>query len=235
MITLTETQARVIEIITESPDTKTFRLRLDTPFSFIPGQFVMLTVDVPSQEKPLKRAYSVASSPQKNHMDITIKQEHKGIVSTYMVTEVKKGDVFILKGPYGAFALHDEQAKEIVCIGAGSGVTPFRSMVHHIKEKNLNINTLLFFSAKTEQDIIFRQDFEQSEQEMDNFSYIVTLTQPSDTWKGKRGRFTHSLIKEHTQDPNYYFICGPPAMVDDIRKQLITDGIAAEKIKVEKY
>lgn len=225
----------VSEIFQETPDTKTLRFSLDKPMAFIPGQFVMLSVNIPDKEKPEKRAFSFSSSPlRQDYFDLTIKKEFKGLVSGFLVDTIKEGDRFFIKGPYGKFKLDNDDMKEVVLIGAGSGIAPLRSMLQYILDKKLDTKVTLFFSVKKPEDIIFKEELEQLHKDHDNFTYVLAVTQVEHE-HGHSGRINIDLIKMHTINPEAYFICGPTPMVNSIRQQLYDDGVPKENVKTEKW
>ena len=227
-----EINCTVSEIFQETPDTKTFRIK--KPFSFIPGQFAMVSINLPHRDKPEKRAYSFSSCQTKEYMDLTIKKEKKGLVSKYFIEEVKKGTELVLKGPYGLFKLEHEGVKEVVLIGGGSGIAPMRSIIQYILDNKKDIKLTLFFSVKKKEDIIFEKELEKYHQQYENFNYILTVTNEENKELNK-GRISLDMIQKHTMNPDKYFICGPHPMVNSIRGQLMEKGVKKKDIKVEKW
>src|SRR5215470_13260139 len=97
-----EFDATVTEIIIETADTKTLRFIRPTEFTFIPGQFVNITLSIPG-ERRVRRAYSIASSPLEETLDLTVRRMADGFVSRILTDEVAVGQRLSLKGPYGRF------------------------------------------------------------------------------------------------------------------------------------
>ncbi len=235
MTPVKELTLNVKEIITETPDTKTIRLHLSEPFPFIPGQWVVVTVNIPDKANPEKRAYSISSSPSNtDYLDLTVKKEPEGIVSTYLVDNLKLKSTLKIKGPFGKF-IYDQKAKEISLVGAGSGIAPLRSILQFILHNKQDTLITLFFSVRTTHDIIFKNEFEELSKHHKNFKYIQTVTQPDSSWKGLSERITADLISQHTANPDLFFLCGPPKMVDSVKHQLEQKGVDTKKIRTEKY
>src|SRR5215510_11818413 len=57
----------------------------------LPGQFVVLRLPVQSGVPPLLRSYSLSNLPGSAYYRVTIKQEEKGVASTYLRTRIKPG------------------------------------------------------------------------------------------------------------------------------------------------
>ena len=106
-------QLRVARIFQETPDVKTFRLMDpgggDLSFTYQPGQFLVLTVT--PDGKPLKRSYTIASTPtQRHYCEITIKREAQGKVSAYLHDRLKEGDLLDVVAPQGKFTFSGKEA-----------------------------------------------------------------------------------------------------------------------------
>ncbi len=232
-----EYDVELSEIITETPETKTFRFDMkgkDLPF--LPGQFVMLTVDIPGAGITT-RPLSIASSPlEKDIMDLTVKKFPDGVMSSFLCDGAKVGDVYKIKGPYGVFTL-DETANQVVFIAAGSGIAPFRSMWRYILEKRLDIDITLIFSSKTRDFIIFQKELDDINNN-GNVRVVHALTRNTNPqWNGYARRIDKEMIREVIQifDNKLFYACGPPAMCESSQKALLELGVPAEKIKLEKY
>lgn len=230
---------KVINVIEETPDTRTIRFEVDPSFSFKPGQFVMVNADVivNGEKKFIKRAYSISSSPfKKGYIDLTVKTYETGLVSKRLYF-MKKDETMEITGPFGHFIFDENTHKHIALIGAGSGITPLMCMMRYIQDKNLNnIEVDIIYSSKTPDDIIFREEFLRNSKR--NIKINLTITRPAekDTWK-LTGRIDEEMIKHCIKDINspYYYVAGPTQMVEDTEKLLKSLGVKEEKIKLERF
>ncbi len=218
----------------ETHDTKTFYTE-HTGEAYHPGQFYMVGVMIDGKE--VKRAYSLSTSPTEKELGFTIKVTPGGVFSTYAFTNLNVGDEVTVSGPYGKFYYNDEK-EPINLIGAGSGIVPLRGILQYIADKGYDLPVKLFFSNKTEQDIIYKDYFEHMKQKTDIFTYYYTLTAltENDTWDGARGRITKEILEQEMDNlDGISSICGSPEFVRAIEAALKEMGVPEEKIKTEKY
>lgn len=219
-----------------SPDVTSFTLAFQpgVEFHFHAGQFVMLNLHN-AEKKLVRRAYSIASSPsKKNAIELCVKIYPDGKASTIFET-LRGGETLDLEGPYGKFVLKDGAA-EIVFIGAGAGIAPLRSMIHHLFEQKTTKKVTLFFGFRNKHDFLYQDELMKLAHQHKNFTLIVSASQPpTTTWKHDTGRINFVLQKylKNTVSEKEFFICGPPAMVQDTKKALEELGFKKEKVYVD--
>jgi len=229
----------VKEIISETDTAKTLRLAAenrDLP-PFQAGQYIALYLDI--NEIKTSRPYSISSSPNnREYYDITIRRVENGLVSNFLLDEVKEGDTLESSGPSGTFhynpIIHD---KTLVCLAGGSGITPFMSMIDDIVERNLDRDLYLFYGNTTLDDAIGHHRLTEISKQHKCINYIPVIENPKNTYTGKTGFITSDLIKEVLADMNQksFFICGPQAMYDFCLPELFALGIPEKNIKKEMY
>ncbi|MBD3318867.1 oxidoreductase [Candidatus Woesearchaeota archaeon] len=214
----------------ETPTTITLHFTTEKEISFQAGQWYLF--DAIIDEKKIKRAYSISSAPSKNEADVTVTLVENGIFSTYLHS-LQPGDTINAEGPYGRFII-DEDATELVLIGAGSGIAPLMSIIRTIIKKNLDIKVTLLYSSKTQENIIFYNELTQlSKRETIHVHHTLTVEQ----WNGMTGRINKDKIEHLVTDfstPTFY-ICGPPLMVNAVQHILLEKNVEAQRIKTERY
>src|SRR3989344_1561966 len=203
---------------------------------FKPGEFFM--IEFLREQKIPKRSYSVSSSPtRKGILELTVKQMPEGWISK-LLNEAEPGEEFMLDGPWGHFVFDETKMKQIVLIGAGSGIAPFRCFCKYIIDKKLDTKITFVYSNKTEEDIICKDDILEFAKQINGLDLTLTLSrEQKDGYQV--GRADDALIKKiiskQAGADAFYFICGPPTMVADTEKLLLENGIVKDKIKTEKY
>ncbi|MCR4335986.1 MAG: FAD-binding oxidoreductase [archaeon] len=225
---------KIVKVTRETPDTNTLSFQGAEKMDFKPGQFLM--IEFLRKEKIPKRAYSISSSPTRNeNVEITVKEMPGGWVSK-LLNECNKEEEFLIDGPYGHFIFDEKEMKEIVMIGAGSGVAPYRGFCHYIIDKKIPIKATFVYSSKTEEDVIFLNQLRKFEKQIPNLDLILTLTREEK--KGfHNGRIDDVMIKEIISKYNdpYFFLCGPPKMVQSVKELILANGIDKDKVKQEIY
>ena len=223
----------------ELPDTKTVRFQWPEGYApdFKTGQFITtFWPDTPTY----KRAYSLSSCAlDRGFFEVTIKREGK--MGTRVVDWAKAGDKIMILPPTGRFLpVYDPPGKHLICIAGGSGVTPFRGFAREATRRQLDTRITILYSVRTTNDIIFRQEFQQLEQENEHFDFYVTCTRlhPDDPWSGRRGRISAEWVREHIHDPanTVFYACGTNELVE-ATEQLVLDELKLpkEQMKTEKW
>lgn len=217
---------RIADILLETADTKTFRLVGEKPtlFTFKPGQFVTLNLNIDGKE--VKRSYSISSSPSRPHaLDLTIKRVPGGLVSNWMCDKLVLGDKLGVRGPSGKFSCFNYPSRKMLFIGAGSGITPVMSMLRWIVDTAADVDVLMLVSARSPQDIIFRKELEWISSRHSGVRVVVTVTgcwTGSDSWIGLKGRCDARMLKWLVPDLNdrHAFMCGPGTFMDAVTDAL---------------
>jgi ferredoxin-NADP reductase len=232
---------RVARIFEETPDVKTFRLIAagvgPLPFRYLPGQFLSLTVR--PNDKPVRRSYTIASSPtQRDYVEITVKRIEQGVVSGHLHDQVKEGDQLEVAAPFGTFTFTGKEADNIVLIGGGVGITPLMSIVRYLTDHGWPGGIFLLYSCRTSRDFLFREELQYLQRRYANLHVVATMTRAAGTeWMGPTGRLTKELLAQSV--PNLasqrIHLCGPPSMMDAFQGLLAELGVPKEQVKTESF
>lgn len=204
------------------------------PLDFQPGQFFMIDI-LDGNPQKAQRSYSIESSPSnKEFFSICIKLIEGGRGSNYFKS-LKVGDECNFIGAYGRFVLQDSE-KDIVMVATGTGVAPFMSMLRVLWDKGFNKPVTLYFGVKNESDLFYLDILQQWEQEHDNFTLLITLSDPPAGWKGLKGRVTTHL-EDAMIDPGNtsIYLCGNGGMIKDVREMMLAKGVQKEDIHFEQF
>ena len=230
-IPIQEYKLKIIEIIDETPDIKTFRVE-NKNIPFYPGQFFMVRFE---DSEAFRRAYSVASSPtQKHYIDITMNLVGE---FTKRLWQAKIGDFLLFKGPYGKFYFDETLNNDLILIGGGLGITPLMSIIRYCDDKGLKNKIRLIYSVRTPRDIIYTEEIKKLKGQNNNFDYTITITRQDDKilWTGKTGRIDIDLLKSNINNVgnSLYFLCGPISFVKSAIQMLESLGAKKEQIKTD--
>ena len=218
--------SRIIKIEKESSTTRRFWVEVEDvdKLDFQAGQFV--TMDLPIHEKRLKRwrSYSIANAPDgTNVLEFCIVLLEGGAATEYLFNESEVGTSIRFKGPSGGFVLPDKIDTDLVMICTGTGVAPFRSMIHDLINKNKPFQHIhLIFGTRHQEGILYREEFEKLAKERDDFDYSIALSRDVN-WDGHQG-YVHPIYLEayskQRSDVDFY-ICGWSNMIDEAVENLI--------------
>ena len=225
-----------IEKITEL----TWRFWIEIPevdrFDFKPGQFV--TLDLPIHEKPNKRwrSYSISSWPNgTNEFELVIVLMEGGIGTKYLFDQIQVGSELMLRGPQGVFVLPDPIEKDLFFICTGTGIAPFRSMLHYITEHNVPHKKIyLIFGTRTKANLLYHDEMRELATVIENFHYVPTLSR--EEWEGKKG-YVHEIYEEFARErqPAEFMLCGWKNMIDEAKKRIAELGYDRKCIHQELY
>ncbi len=229
---------QVIRIEEETHTTKRFWIQVPelTIFDFIPGQFI--TCDLPIHEKANKRlrSYSIASRPDEtNIFELIIVRDKMGSGTQYLFDNVSVGSNLIFRGPQGIFTLKEPLEKDLFLICTGTGIAPFRSMLHHIKNKNIpHKNITLIFGCRTKANLLYYEEMKSLETSLVGFKFIPTLSRES--WAGATG-YVHPVYEAICKDkqPATFLLCGWMGMIDEAKKRIMDLGYDKKDIYEEIY
>ena len=216
--------------LAQSVTDNTFLLRVDRPkdLELTPGAAVRVEVDTPSGKD--FRVLSLASAPQKDKIEFAVGVSDSEFKQSLM--KLKPGQSVSLSKAKGS--MNFDPTKPTVMIAGGIGITPFRSMIQHVKDNKLDTPMHLYYSNKSQ--IPFGDEFVKAAEEGDNLSLTTILSQPNKDWKGPKGRiddkFLAAEVPKLPGDAKYYIV-GPPAMVTGTKDNLIKLGVKPEDIQIE--
>lgn len=208
-------------------------------FHFFPGQYIRITLPIQSPEKRSdSKFFTISSAPQNN--------EHIIVTTREGISEFKK-ELFLLKqnqkvqifGPLGGFYLSQAPETDVVFLAGGIGITPFYSMLTHLKTQRLPRSITLIASFTNKEDILFFHELKECSLINPNIQSIFTLTgnDLSGEWHGETGRINEQMVKKYTAQltaPHYYIV-GPLSMVSQTEELLMSLGIPETHIKLELF
>jgi len=238
---------KVTRIEDETWDTKTFFLEDSVeggcPFDYIAGQYLTLRFDKIA-ERPVARSYTMSSSPnQPGFSALTIKRVEHGLVSNWMCDSLKVGDEVKALGPIGKFCYDPNTFQpHLIMLGAGSGVTPFVSMVRQYADKlgqeGAPKEMTLLVAYRSKIDLISWDELRELNK-IPGVNIVTTLTredaQDEGFLHGRPDAQMFSRVLEGTYANSSYMTCGPEAMMELFVEFLKEKGVPPEHIHLESF
>ena len=222
--------------VVETPKAMSLMFELPEWTGHLAGQHidVRLTAEDGYQAE---RSYSIASAPGEQHLTITVDTIPDGEVSPFLTQELMIGETIEIRGPIGGFFVWDHAfGGPILLVGGGSGIVPLRSMLRHWADLQSEPTAArLLYSARTEEDIIYRQEFaELAGVESIDVRIALTREWPPD-WDGLRGRIGKPALEAAAWPSGLTYICGPTPFVEAVSSTLVQLGHDPASIKTERF
>jgi CDP-4-dehydro-6-deoxyglucose reductase len=238
-------KAILTNVIKETPTVSRFYLKPESKPYFKPGQFVSL--DLPIDEKPSRRIrhYSIANAPSQDTYELIIVKKPGGLGTDYLWKSAI-GTEITYEGPSGIMVMGDMTKKNYIFICTGTGISPFKSMLEHIRENKIETGDIhLVFGARNKESILYYNDMIQLEKDLPQFKYHIILSR--EPWNGNQG-YVHTVYEsilnkyfEQIENESYnnldmeFFICGWKEMVKQAKSNLQSLGFDKNQIKIEIY
>ena len=158
--TARELRGRIEQVIPETDDAATIVIRPGWGWSYNhkPGQYVGIGIQV--KGKFHWRSYSVSSPPKRDGrtIAITVRAMPEGFLSTHLVKGLEPGTIIRLAEPNGDFVLPEPPPKKMLCLVAGSGITPVMAMLRTLDRRDTMPDVMVVYSSPTKERMIFRDE-----------------------------------------------------------------------------
>ena len=195
--------------------------------AFQPGQAIAVTVSDRNSGSSLLRYYSLASPPHASQQLVLLLNSHdRGKGSTFLL-ENEIGAELQISGPHGSFILQQGTDHELLFVGTGTGIAPLWSMMATLLAESSSQPITLLWGLRNESDRYYLRELERWKSHHKNFSYVLTLSQPSSAWNGSTGRVTDWLQRYSTAERVAAYVCGNRGMVKEVTDLLHEKGAHA--------
>lgn len=216
---------KILEVENVTHDVKRFRCEKPEGYNFIPGQATEVSINkIGWQEE--RRPFTFTSLNESPYLEFVIKiySDHPGV--TNELNLLKPGNELIVRDVWGAI----EYKGPGYFIAGGAGITPFIAILRQLKKDNGLKGNKLFFSNKTDSDIILQKELSG----ILNDSVVYTITdEPSKAHHN--GFINEQFLKKHVDDfSKHFYLCGPPKMIEALQQILTKLGASPKAVVFEK-
>lgn len=254
-----EAQYAKIARVDEHRDAKSFTLVPDEARGtkslafFRASQYVSVSLNIGGAV--LSKPYTIRSGPGSalgedgTSYVLTIKRTEPGYASKWILENWKEGDAVELSGPLGDF-YYDRirDAKTVVALAGGSGITPFFSMAEAIADGIEDFELTILYGSRTAEGILLREELDAVAARSGGRVKVVHVLSDEEREGYEHGFLTAELVRKYAPEGDYsVFMCGPQAMYDyeerelqklslprrRIRRELSGDCIMSEPAKVK--
>jgi ferredoxin-NADP reductase len=187
----------------------------------------------------LRKPYSIASAPwelaRSGVLQALVQVEDSGGLDPHLEL-ASPGTLLDLEGPFGSFGIPNRIEGPLLFVAGGTGIAPLRSMlIEHLSRPTTHAVALIY-SARSVDEFAFRTELGALETAARIRTYFTVTRDEKTDWQGRRGRISEALLAEALPSPeSTCFVCGPPQLVTDASRWLVTLGVGAERILTERY
>lgn len=236
---------RVLEIVRETPNAVVITLdlpkELNPVFTFKAGQYI--TIKHVVHQKEIRRAYSLCSSPKSGVLQIGVKAIKGGTFSVFANQHLKKGDVLEVMPPQGLFVFEPNTNASNAYSGfaAGSGITPFLSIIQCVLEEEPKSKFLLVYGNKNREETMFYNTLIKLQEKYPSRFFLEFVFSREDVEGALFGRIETSTVNYFIKNKyknisfNKYYVCGPEGMIHTVKDTLSANGVAENNILYELF
>jgi ferredoxin-NADP reductase len=226
-----EIRARVVDVVAETKDAKTFALRPNAHWSgHSAGQYATIEVEIDGVR--LRRCYSISSAPSSRLLSITVKRLPGGRVSGWLHDNVRPGDVLMLQPAAGEFILPEPLPEKLLMLSGGSGITPVMSMVRDLDRRRAIRDLVFVHCARSRDEVIFAGVLEKIAEGNPGFRPVLFLSAD----RIGVGRFDEEKLVELVPDFAHRdtFLCGPTGLMERVEGLWGENGAGA-RLRRERF
>ena len=213
-------------------------------FAFAPGQFLTVRASVEGQD--LRRSYSICCPRSRlegsGELQIGIRPVDGGLFSNWVATQVKAGDRLRVMPPEGRFTIQRPRALHRVGFAAGSGITPILSIMASTMEESPDAKFTLIYGNRRMDSVMFNEALQDLKDKYPGRLTMIHIlsrqAQEVDLLEGridgpKVRALIDALLPVGSMDE--VFVCGPDGMVAATQAALLEAGVAANRIRTERF
>ncbi len=235
-------QYAVVAAVADHGDARSYTLAPDAEKGtqalayFRAGQYVSIALDI--GEAKLNKPYTIRSCPKdalNGTYTITVKRAAKGFASDYILDNWQIGTKVKLSGPLGEF-YHQElrDAKQVVALAGGSGITPFYSMAAAIADGTEDFSLTILYGSRTKASILLGDELAAVAAASNGKVKVVHVLSDEEAEGCEKGFISAELIRKYAPEGDYsVYLCGPKAMYGFMEKELPKLGLKERRIRKE--
>ncbi|WP_329431183.1 MOSC and FAD-binding oxidoreductase domain-containing protein (plasmid) [Streptosporangium sp. NBC_01495] len=206
----------------------------------LPGQFLTVRLRPESGGPPVIRSYSLSGPPDAGRYRISVKQEPRGVASTYLRTHLRVGDLLEVAAPRGTFTLEEGEAP-VLLLSAGIGATPVLAMLHALAAARSTREVWWLYGTRDGTEHPFAAESGGLRALLPNAHEYVCYSRPAPGDRqgvdyGTAGRLSVELLGRlgvpHAADA---YLCGPPAFMRDLPPALVASELAPASVHTEVF
>lgn len=227
--------ARLVAVRSLTHDLSEFTFASTGPAAFRPGQYAL--VRLPGVTGA--RAYSMSNLPNADgSWSFIVRRVPGGRGSAALFDGLAGGAVVTLDGPYGHAGFRPETARDVVCIGGGSGVGAMLSVTRAALAAGFGGRVHLFVGMRSQDDLGI--EAAMTGLGAPEVAVHVVLSEPRSElgWSGASG-WVHDEVERRigaAVDHADFYAAGPPAMITALQRLLLlTHRVPPDRLRYDRF
>jgi ferredoxin-NADP reductase len=188
-----------------------------------------------------QRSYSIASAPDAARIELAVEGLQGGEVSSYLCEVARPGDMIEVRGPIGGhFIWRAEDGGPLLLVAGGSGIAPLMAIVRDWSVSAIDTPALLVYSARTWEDLVFRDELLTLQARGPHFMFIAVTTRgprqrPDDFDRRLDLSSLREVLARWRETPRHVYVCGSNVFVEAVTGSLVMEAIPPARIRTERY
>lgn len=228
---------RLLEKREIARDTWEFSFAPDAPLAFRPGQYLEWTLpNVQCDARGNRRFFTIASAPTEPQIRIGVRIGPRHSMFKERLRVLEPGAIMVANALAGDFVLPDDLSVKMVFIAGGIGVTPFRSMVRWLMDRQEHRDIVVFLLNRTPEDVAYREVFDAASSVGVRTTYVYsdsTVPLPTGSVRSLDAHTLAGMVPDYPERVCY--LSGPGGMVDAYVRMLRTMGIPRHRIRTDYF
>ena len=242
-------QFHKLTVESKTPETRdSVRIALEVPeelkadYAFLPGQH--LPIQIESGGKPMRRTYSICSTPGEWPLEIGVRIQQGGVFSEFAANQLNIGDELEVMPPFGQFHASPDAGADKFYLGfaAGSGITPILSIIAATLRDEPNSRFALFYGNRRQATTMFIDDlYALKNRYPDRLQLQFVFSQEDQEFPIAAGRLDTEKVGElfdafcQGTKPDEAFVCGPDTMIESVTDALVGLGMDKTTVHSERF
>jgi len=204
----------------------------DQPLAYEPGQFIQL-----SREDGLTRSYSLASVPADGQLELHVRRVPGGAMSEHLHAATQ-GHTFTARGPGGnCFYVAGRPEQTLILAGTGTGLAPLLGIARHALAEGHTGPITLIHGALSSEGLYASPRLQTLAKQHENFKYVGCVKEAEEASDDLHVGDVSALVLQLTKaTPRArFFLCGPPDLVNGLRKQVFLAGANLRDILADAF
>jgi predicted ferric reductase len=173
--------------------------------------------------------YSLSAVPNDRYLRITVKDVGD---DSHRVQFLRPGVRVFAEGPYGTFTASRRTCRRVALIAGGIGITPLRALLETLPGGPGDIT--LLYRAASKGDVAFGKELKTLAERRGIQLHALIGPEIGDDQTDRLGIPALRYLVPDIADRDVY-VCGPPAMVDAVRRRLHALRVPRECVHFERF